>query len=90
MLNLITLCSLKDHQTILDVGCGPGLSSRLIALEMKKGNDINNPDAIYYGIDISDKMVQIANSDLIPGNILCLKDNYIDLVNLEESKTQSY
>jgi len=37
MLNLITLCDVRSKQSILDVGCGPGLSTRLVALDMKKG-----------------------------------------------------
>ncbi len=28
---------MRNKHSILDVGCGPGLSTRLVALDMKKG-----------------------------------------------------
>lgn len=73
---IIKSVAMSEGKTVLDLGCGPGLYVKEFA---KTG-------AIVTGIDLSDRSIDYANSNIKPahGNTTFIKMNYLE-INFRES-----
>jgi ubiquinone/menaquinone biosynthesis C-methylase UbiE len=68
---ILKICDIKQGEKIMDVGCGTGvLTKKLIETQATK----------IVGIDLSDKMIEVAKSNLMDDRVTFIADDFYNFV----------